>query len=137
MCIKFIHVVSLHENTICNAIHYEYKFLMCQKHVLGTRDTEHYYYIADKTHLSIIMHILCEHVIVIKKTVSLPISVVTDFVSETAVVVAEGVVMRSLMSADVLEKLDDAAREQSHILTFKHILRIDNNSFTSNGHMIY
>ena len=71
LCIKFIHVVSLHENTICNAIHYEYKFLMCQKHVLGTRDTEHYYYIADKTHLSIIMHILCEHVIVIKKN-SLP-----------------------------------------------------------------
>ena len=45
--------------------------------------------------------------------------------------------MRTFMSVGVLEKLDDAAREQSHIQTFKHVLRIDNNSFTFNGHMIY
>ena len=109
-----IHVVSLHGSTICNSLHYEYKFLMCHNHDLGTRDTEHYYYIADKTHLSIIMHILCEYVTAIKKkTVSLPISVVSDDKSETAVVVSEGVVMRSLTSVDVLEKLDDSAREQS------------------------
>jgi hypothetical protein len=49
----------------------------------------------------------------LKKTVSLPISVVSDDESETAVLVFEGVVMRSLMSVDVLEKLDDSAREQS------------------------
>ena len=97
----------------CNSLQYEYKFLICHNHVLGTRDSEHYYYIADKTHLSIIMHILCEYVTAIKKTVSLLISVVSDDKSETAVVVSEGVVMRSLMSVDVLEKLDDSAREQS------------------------
>ena len=49
----------------------------------------------------------------LKKTVSLPISVVSDDESETAVLVSEGVVMRSLMCVDVLEKLDDSAREQS------------------------
>ena len=67
MIYESTHVVSSHDNTLRSSLHHENKFLQCQIHVLGTRHSEHYYYIADKTHLSIIMHILREYVIVIKK----------------------------------------------------------------------
>ena len=105
---------------------------------MNTTETDHYYNIVDKTCCSILLHIFCGYVIAINaRSVTLPLIVVCDVVSETAVVVAECVVMRSSMCVVFVETIDGSAREQSYIQKFKHILRIDNNSFTFNGHMFY
>ena len=94
--------------------HYEDRYIQCNIHVMNTKETDRYYNIADKTCWSVLLQLLSGYVIaIIARSVTLPLLVVLDVGSETAVVVAEGVVMRSSMCVGFVETIDGSAREQS------------------------